>query len=213
MASFRPSNPPVNLSMVDVLSSINALGGPAKQCRFAVRINPVGQDNIMNNLGYSNFFRGLTLLVESTELPGRGFDFAEVRYYGPSKALPRQSKYGEGIDMSIICRAESYERQLFDDWMEIINPTNIFDFNYAKQYYCQIDVYQLSEYAVSEQNTDMKAVYQWSLHNAWPYLVNPQKVTWTDNDVLRLEVSFSYQYWTRPGRDTSPNQQTLTFTQ
>ena len=205
MATFKPLNPPTNLSMIDVNSVYNSLGGPAKQCRFAVRITPVGSDNFMTNLGYKELLKDITVLVESTELPGRGMDYLDVRYYGPSKAFPRQSRYAEGIDMSILCRTEGFERQLFDDWMEIINPTNIFDFNYAKQYYCQIDVFQLAEYGNSPDAKDMKATYQWTLHNAWPYMVNPQKVTWADNDVLRLDVSFSYQYWTRPGRDTQPN--------
>jgi hypothetical protein len=204
MASFVPSNPPTNLKMVDITSAMNSLGGPAKQCRFAVRITPVGTDNILTQLGYKDFIKGLTLMIQSTELPGRGFDYAEVRYYGPSKAFPRQSKYGESLDMSILCRAQGFERQLFDDWLEIINPTNIFDFNYAKQYYCQVDVFQLSEVTINNGRYDQTAMYQWSLHNAWPYLVNPQKVTWADNDILRLDVAFSYQYWTRPGRDTAP---------
>ena len=212
MATFKPLNSPTNLSMIDVTSTINALGGPAKQCRFAIRITPIGSDNILTSLGYKDFFNDLTLLVPATEMPGRGFDYAEVRYYGPNKAFPRQTKYGEGIDMTILCRSEGFERQLFDDWMEIINPTNIFDFNYAKQYYCQIDVYQLVEYGQSEQSKDMKATYQWTLHNAWPYLVNPQKVTWADNDILTLDVAFSYQYWTRPGRDTAPNGTPLVLT-
>jgi hypothetical protein len=119
--------------------------------------------------------------------------------------FPYNTKYSNEISMSFICRGESYERQLFDDWVGIINPINNFNFNYPEQYYATIDVFQLSEAPTNIKGaTAPKAVYQWSLQNAWPAQVNPQPVTWADNDVLRLSVSFVYQYWTRPGRDAVP---------
>lgn len=205
MASFTPQNPPTNLTMLDVNSMLNSLGGPAKQCRFAVRIVPVGTSNMLTSMGYGAFMRDLTYMCEATELPGRGFDIAEARYYGPGFNRPRNTKYSAGADFTFVCRQESFERQLFDDWMEIINPTNIFDFNYAKDYMCQIDVFQLAEYPgpTSKTNpTEPKAVYAWTLHDCWPMLVNPQPVTWADTDILRLSVTFAYRYWSRKGRDT-----------
>jgi hypothetical protein len=207
MASFTPNNPPTRLTMLNLNSALNSLGGPAKQCRFAVRISPVGVNNILSQYNYGPLMRDLTMLCESTELPGRGFDISQVRYYGPTQFVPRNSKYAETHDLRFICRQESFERQLFDDWLEIINPTNIFDFNYPEQYYCQIDVYQLAEYAANQNvraPTEPKAVYQWSLFKAWPVTVNPQPVTWGDQDIIRLDVSFAFKYWSRPGRDITP---------
>lgn len=205
MASFVPQNTPDNLSMIDMSSHINTLGGPAKQCRFAVRIMPAGSTNILTRLGYNNFIKDMTYLCEATELPGRGFDIATARYYGPSISFPRNTKYAEGIDMTFLCRAQSFERQLFDDWLEVINPTNIYDFNYAKDYYAEIQIFQLAEYnRTSREPRSPDATYAWSLHKAWPMVVNPQPVTWADNDVLRLSITFAYQSWTRPGRDTAP---------
>lgn len=205
MASFNPTNPPTRLTMLDVNSALNSLGGPAKQCRFAVRITPTGASNFLNQYNYAPFMRDLTLLCESTELPGRGFDISEVRYYGPTQNVPRNSKYADTHDLRFICRQESFERQLFDDWLEIINPSNVFDFNYPEQYYCQIDIYQLAEYPRQAAGlaTEPKAVYQWSLYKAWPMAVNPQPVTWGDQDILRLDVSFAFKYWYRP-RDIAP---------
>lgn len=198
--------------MVDVFSSANRLGSLAKQCRFAVRILPSGTNNLISQLGYGQFLQDLTMLVEATELPGRGFDHVETRYYGPSVIFPRNSKYGGGIDMSILCRSESFERQLFDDWLEVINPTNIFDFNYAKDYYAEIQIFQLAEYGDQVGNElKPRAVYKWSLYQAWPMLVDPQPVTWADTDILRLKVSFAYRYWNRPERDVTPSGSSLSF--
>ena len=212
MASFIPQNSPDNLSMIDMTSAMNTLGGPAKQCRFAVRIMPAGSSNILTKIGYNNFIKGFTYLCESTELPGRGFDIATARYYGPSISMPRNPKYAEGIDMTFLCRTESFERQFFDDWMEVINPTNIFDFNYPKDYYAEIQVFQLAEFNKQQGATAPTATYAWSLHKCWPMVVNPQQVTWADNDVLRLSITFAYQFWTRPGRDTAAGSGDITST-
>lgn len=205
MASFKISNQPENLTLIDFNAKINSLGAAAKQCRYVVRISPTNPNNLMAQLGYNLLFSELSYLCESTELPGRGTEISETRYYGPPVMFPYNTKYSNEISMSFICRGESYERQLFDDWIGVINPINNFNFNYPEQYHCQIDIFQLSEAPeVIDGATAPKATYMWSLQNAWPAQVNPQPVTWADNDVLRLSVTFVYQYWTRPGRDATP---------
>lgn len=201
MSTFRPVNPPTNLNMDSIMSAISRNGGPAKQCRFAVRISPVGENNFINRLGYSrSILSDMVLLCESTELPGRGFEPTETRYYGPSIQYPRNTKYNNDMSMTFICRNGSLERQFFDDWMEVINPSSTFDFNYPETYMCEIDVFTFSDSYSDPGATAPAATYQWTLRQAWPALVNPQQVTWADNDILRLSVSFYYRYWIRPGR-------------
>jgi hypothetical protein len=202
MASFGISNPPNDLTMINFRSKIDNLGTLAKQCRYFVRILP-NRGNKLQELGY-NMLRDLSYLCDSTEFPGRSFEVTETRYYGPSVITPHNTKYTGEISMSFLTRAEGYERQLFDDWQGIINPLNNFNFEYPKNYYSTIQVYQLSESPRNISDNAPKATYMWSLLNAWPATVNPQPVTWADNDVLRLSISFIYQYWTRPGRDATP---------
>lgn len=206
MASFPISNPPSNLTMLDFRAKIDNLGTLAKQCRYFVRITPTGVNNKLTKLGYNFLLQDLSYLCDSTELPGRAFEVSEARYYGPGIAFPYNTKYSQEISMSFLTRAQGYERQIFDDWLGVINPINNWDFEYARNYYSTIDVYQLSEAPPenSVRPTAPVATYMWSLQNAWPATVNPQPVTWADNDVLRLSVSFIYQYWTRPGRDATP---------
>lgn len=206
MASFPISNPPSNLTMLDFRATLDNLGSVAKQCRYFVRISPSGTNNKLTQLGYNYLLQDLSYLCDSTELPGRAFEVSEARYYGPSITFPYNTKYSQEISMSFITRNNAMERQLFDDWLGIINPINNFNFEYPRNYHATIDVYQLSEAPISDTGlpTEPEATYMWSLQNAWPATVNPQPVTWADNDVLRLSVSFIYQFWTRPGRDATP---------
>lgn len=209
MATFQISNPPKNLTMLDMRAKMDLLGGPAYNCRFAIRILPAGgTDNFLSSSGYTNILDDITYLCESVNFPGRGFDFMEARYYGPSQILPYNTKYSNELTLTMLTRSKAYERQLFDDWMEVINPTNTFDFNYASTYYSKIQVFQLGIAASGSDKqvppTAPEAMYLWECHQAYPISVNEQAVTWADNDVLRLQVTFTYRYWNRPGRDETP---------
>jgi hypothetical protein len=192
MATIPIPNAPTYLSMNDFRAINDKYGSLAKSCKFIARVRPSGQ----YLLPYINFTQDLTYLCEVGELPGRGFMNLDVRYYGPNQKLPFQSTY-EDISLNFLCRTQSLERQFFDDWMLIINPINSFDFNYRDDYTSMIDLYQYSE----DYNGPM---YWITLHNAYPLLVNPQPMTWADDQFQRLVVSFTYTHWSRPGLDPLP---------
>ena len=191
------SNPPQRLSLNYFRSVAGNFGSLAKGCRFVVRINPIG--DLLKRQAPIEFMEDLSYLCETAEMPGRGFQNIDMRYYGPSFKLPFQSVY-EDINLTFLCRSESFEREFFDNWMELINPSNTFDFNYRDQYRADVDIFKISDY--SDGSIDgAKATYSFSLLNAFPILVNPQPVTWADDQFLRLGVSFTYHWWTRKDLD------------
>lgn len=206
MAAINFTNTPTSLSMTDFMSiAANKDGSFAKQSRFAVKISSVGLTNTaisaLLNQDNGNFINELVYLCEAAEFPGRSMELMENRYYGPAFNLPRNTKYAGTIDLSFLCRSEAKERQFFDDWLNIINPVNNFHFEYRNNYMSQIDVFQFADYAASAGAKNPKPVYQWTLHEAWPIQISEQQVTWADDNILRLSVTFTYKYWTRPGRD------------
>lgn len=200
MPSFNIDNQPQNLKMSDFYAYSNAFDGLAKSARFAVRIVPSGTDSLLARLGYGNIMRQFTYLCESAEFPGRGFLSYDMRYYGPNFKSPYKSEYQETA-MTFLCRSKSFERQFFDDWMEVINPTTTFDFNYRDSYKCEIQMFQFGEKPATSSKTESIATYAWTLHEAFPILVNPQPVTWADDNFQRLAISFTYTKWTRKIRD------------
>lgn len=182
-------------------AAADSLGQFAKSCRFAVQINPA------NPTATKLPINDLIYMCDSVQYPGRGFDVTQIRYYGPSQAVPSNSTY-EQVSMSFLCRTLSSERQYFDDWMDIINPTSTFNFEYPNNYYAEINIFQLAEWGgppaatvprdIPQYNGEPVATYGWTLRKAWPMLISPQQVTWADQDVLRLQVTFAYKYWDRP---------------
>jgi len=197
MASIVIENAPRALDMETFRVVSDDYGSLAKSCRFAVRIIPSSVNNPLSR--YFDLFRDLIYLCEVAEYPGRGFQNVDLRYYGPSFKMPFQTTY-EDINLTFLCRSQAPERQLFDDWMDLINPVTTFDFNYRDDYACQIDIFQFSEYD-SEGYGSPDPEYMFSLKDAWPVLVNPQPVTWADDQFLRLGVTFTYTKWMRGGLD------------
>ena len=197
MGFYQASNPPRNLKMTDVMAASNAAGPLARSCRFAVTILPTNPSSSLSARS------DLIYMCESVEFPGRGFDVTQIRYYGPSQVMPNNVMYGSGINMQFICSTNSVERAFFDNWQDVINPVNNFMFEYPDNYYADIQIFQLSEVGQlsggdGRQLASQVATYGWTLRKSWPTLVNPQQVTWADQDILRLQVSFAYKYWDRP---------------
>lgn len=206
MATITIENSPSTLDMRTVKAKLASYGSLAKSCRFAVRILPKSFANPLLNY-YNTVFNDLTYLCEVAEFPGRGFiSIDNIRYYGPSFKAPVQSSY-EDITLTFLCRQQGLERQLFDDWMDMINPVNNFDFNYKDDYACKIDIFQFSDYDTTGRGSP-DPIYLFSLQDAWPILVNPQPVTWADDQFLRLGVTFTYFKWTRGALDPTPSTNT-----
>lgn len=195
MSNIDFKNKIQDLSMSRVSAVINQYGGLAKSCRFVVRINPP-RAFAPAATGRNNMFTDLIYLCEAAEMPGRGFVSADVRYYGPNQKLPVLTQY-EDTTMTFLCRSESYERQFFDDWMQIINPINSFDFNYREDYESKIEIMQFAEYTVLPFAKAPTETYRITLFNAYPMLVNPQQMTWADDQFLRLSVTFTFHKWKR----------------
>lgn len=204
---------PTNLNINNFRSALDALGHVAKGCRFAVKISPVqgSQGNLLNALSYKSDLNNLIYVCDAVEFPGRGFDVSDIRYYGPSQSFPNNTMYGGqgggSASLSFICGTKGIERQFFDDWQDIINPTSTFNFRYPDKYYAQIDIFQFADYSKGTGSSkfdpkfplEPQVIYSWRLNKAWPTLVAPQQVTWADQDILRLNVTFAYKWWDRPG--------------
>lgn len=157
--------------------------------------------------------RDLTYLCEAAEIPGRGFMSSDLRYYGPSFKIPYQSSY-EDINMTFLVRDRFEERRFFDNWMEIINPSTNYDFEYRRNYLGEIHIFQMSDIAATVESQtpgddpvkNSQRRYAIALRKAYPVLVNPQPMTWADDNFHRLTVTFTYTRWNRFGIDDNYSQ-------
>jgi len=205
MASVTFSNPPQFLGLQDHRSAVNRDGGPAKANRFVARIVSL-PSGLPRRSEYGSMIKDLTYLCEAAEFPGRGFMNIDVRYYGTNFKSPYQTTY-EDLNLTFVVRDKFMERQLFDDWMELINPTSTFNFAYSKDYTTTVELFQISEIdgttgtpSVNTSKT-FTAQYKFTFEKAWPILINPMPVNWADDNFHRLTVAFTYNTWHREKLD------------
>jgi hypothetical protein len=203
IANTTFANAPINAPDLNNLLA-TARDGWIKNCRFAVRIT-VPRIFFQNKQGdltnYSAITRDLTFLCEAAESAGRAFQTVDYRYYGPSMKSPYQSVYND-MNLTFLCRAGMKEKRFFDKWHNFINPNNSYDFNYLDDYSTSIDLFQFDEGSTAK--------YQQTYMRAWPIIVNPTQLTWADDQISRLTVTFTYrEYKTQDDPPAVPPLQTL----
>jgi len=82
----------------------------------------------------------LSTMCQGVTLPGRGFEFNDIRTYGPGRKIASSQTYGEELKMEFFCGNDMYERQIFTSWLDsMVNPiTN--NVNYYSSYICDATV-------------------------------------------------------------------------
>jgi hypothetical protein len=192
---------PKYLNMLAFLGALDMGGSLTRGCRFAVAVRPPP--------ALKTYPGDLQYVCDVAELPGRSFTVAQARYYGPAQLYPVNTEYQQ-LTLSFLCRGDSRERRFFDDWLDFINPVSNYNYSYPTEYWSEIDIFQYAEYGSPSPLGPLSVIpitgstwvphitYHWRLMKAWPLVVNAQPVNWADQDVLRLQVTFSYKNWDRP---------------
>lgn len=187
MASYTIPNAPVLSNINDFRSVIGKDREMAKASRFAVQIGKI-----------SSIFSDLIYLCETAEIPGRAFNLQDYRYYGPNIKLPTQSEYTE-INFSFYVRDRMKEKELFDKWMAYINPKNTYNFRFRNEYSTDVYIFQYSEIAGASGTRDRvsnpQATYKTILRQAYPINVQAMPLSWAEDNIHRLQVTFTYTDW------------------
>jgi hypothetical protein len=131
--------------------------------------------------------RNLSLRCESAQLPSRTFSTVEQKFgANPIERHAMHSNYNES-EMTFIVSGDMSEKLFFDAWMEYINPTISFDFNYKEDYISTLTVNQYG------MNNDL--TYSLNLIDAFPVSVNQLDLDWSNDSHHKLTVVFAYRYW------------------
>ena len=137
---------------------------------------------------YSGGARDLSLRCDQAELPSRTLATADRKIGSvPVQKFPYLSTYND-LTLTFLVGGDMSEKLFFDAWMEIINPTSNFNFNYKKDYCTDIVVRQ---YDMSNNLT-----YDAMMIDAYPIAVNQLDLDWSNDGIHRLSVVFAYTYWT-----------------
>lgn len=131
--------------------------------------------------------RNLSFRCENAELPGRTFETTERKMgTAPKEKMPYQTLYQEST-MTFLVSDNMSEKIFFDAWMELINPTTDFNFQYKSNYVVDVSI---NQYDVTNQLT-----YSAVLRDAFPLSVNQLDMDWSSDGYHKLAVVFAYKQW------------------
>ena len=180
------------------ISNIDVKRGLVKNNRFKVYMT------IPAALGIDSKNRSsLSLLCESTDLPGKTLNTADVKVYGPTYKIPYQKQYAE-INFNFLCTNAGNERQIFDRWIEYIMPNETNNMRFPRGtdglggYLTEVIIEQFDDYSSSEANgledaDDGVVIKRIQLVDAFPIGYSAQGLNWGDDGFLRLTVQFCYR--------------------
>jgi hypothetical protein len=157
-------------------------GGLARPSRFDVTI-PIP----LPLATYITDARNLTYRCETAQLPGRTFETALKKMgSAPVEKFPYHTNYNESM-FTFIISDDMNEKIFFDAWMELINPTTNFNFQYKANY--AVDI------TVNQYNSSNELTYAGVLQEAFPIDVNQLDLDWSTDSYHKLAVVFCYKQW------------------
>jgi hypothetical protein len=137
-------------------------------------------------LAYYGTARQLPLRCEKATFPDRTISTFDQKIYGPAEKFPYQSTYNTA-EMTFILSDDMSEKEFFDGWMELINPSTTFNFKYKGDYVTDITV---NQYDVKNELS-----YSVDLIDAFPISINQLDLDWSSTEYHKLTVTFAFTYW------------------
>jgi hypothetical protein len=136
---------------------------------------------------YLNTSRNLTFRCEAAQLPSRTFTTTEQRFgSNPVQKTPYHSSYND-LELTFIVSDDMSEKIFFDAWMEYINPTYSYDFNFKEEYTTTL--------VINQYDVMNKLSYSINLVDAYPISMNQLDLDWSSNENHKLIVTFAYTHW------------------
>lgn len=154
--------------------------GLARTNRYEVSVMfPNNRDGELNSI--------TTLFCDSVNLPGMNINTQPHIVFGEGREMP----YGRMFDpvtLSFYMDSGLLIKQAFEDWMNMIVDKNSRAINYYNNY--------ISEVVIAVENVDESNPYTVILHEAYPKTMNSIQLSSESRDIMRLNVTFAYKYWT-----------------
>ena len=181
----------------DVLGGYRSKDGIARPARYEVVIlPPTGGQNNPDRAGLNKSVREASLKCENIAFPGRNIDTSpDTNIYGPTREIASGFSFGE-LSARFQCSSDMKEKLFFESWQKQSFNSQTWAMGYYNDYIGKLQIYQLNE-----QNERTYGVEIWE---CFPKNIGEQTLNYgTINEQLKLNVTFSYRYWTNLGTEAT----------
>lgn len=167
------------MNIDDFKSLISRRGGVAKANRFSVTIPlPAG---IVSG---GDRGRDLTLLCESTSIPGKQITTFEFSPFGHQRKIPSGYML-EDVSCVFHLTGDFYAKDMFDQWQKLVISQPSYLLSYDDEFKADIEITQLGE--------NDEPLWNVTLQGAYPITVNALTLDAnSDNTAQKLNVTFAY---------------------
>lgn len=183
---------PKSTRNTDFISEIKTQG-LARTNRFTVQLSPP-------SAGDASSVRKMLLFCEQANLPGINFATTSNRTYGELRETP-YDKLFEPVSLQFHVDRKMTVKQIFDDWMGLIQSPTTRSFNYYKNY--------ITDMTIEVQDLTDRTTYEVHLFECYPKSITAIALNAEAKDTMRLNVSFQYKYWTSRLIEQTDNGQKL----
>lgn len=138
----------------------------------------------------------ILLFCDQVQLPGVNLATVQNRTFGEFREVPYEKLFGE-ISMSFYVDQSLVVKQFFDAWMNSIQNPYTRTFAYYNSYITQMDI------QVEDVNDNTR--YTVTAYECYPKTVSAIQMDYANKDVMKLQVTMQYKYWTAYGENSNVN--------
>ena len=199
----------------------------SKACRFSVLIftptnivaggllgGLIGQTQITRSLLPLVNTTGLTLQCEQATLPGYSINTVDQRVFGTPFSVAATPGEMIPLELQFVSMGDMWERKFFEDWMDFIMPkgyarkSGVGDIKTLFQIGGEADVgrsagaphyrndYISTIQVIAFHETGVPSA-RYTFQECYPVAVAPQQLSWGDDSINRVNVTFKYTTWNR----------------
>ena len=183
----------------EVIGLYRSKDGIARPSRYEVVIlPPTGSPSnpFTSALTATDSARNVSLKCENISFPGRNIDTSpDTNIYGPTREIATGFSFAE-LSATFQSSSDLREKEFFENWQKASFNANTWAMQFYNDYIGEIQIYLLDE-----QNERRYGVKVWE---CFPKNIGEQTLNYgTINEQLKLNVTFSYRYWTNLGTEAT----------
>jgi hypothetical protein len=160
--------------------------GLMRTSRYAVTLSPPKAMKTPKDL------RKILLFCSDVQIPGVTMSTTQIRMFGEIRESPYEKMF-DNITMTFYVDNNMKVKQFFDDWISVIQNPSTRSFEYYKNYITNI--------TLDVEDIKDRKRYEVKLFECYPKNVGSISVGYESKDIMKLQISMNYKYWTSTSFD------------
>ena len=135
----------------------------------------------------NNDLKSVMMYCDSLSLPGLNISTQQARTYGEVREMPYERLF-DNVNMTFYVDNYMTSKHVFDIWLAAIQDPSTRQLSWYNDY--------ITDMTITVLDKEDKPVYVVNLYECYPKSVSAITMDYSSKDVMKLQVSMNYKYWT-----------------